>query len=132
MNTSVTDELPIAKVTLDPSMIRKIGRDTYSGSPLLIVARELVQNARDAALRKGVDPHIGIQLGVEADMHIDQHADDAGGIYQDAGFTGIPNRQQTEQYGDPFQPGGSTKVLQEDRKDILTGHLSEGLRSQSS
>ena len=55
MNT-VTDQLPIAKVTLDPSIIRKVGRDTYSGNPLLIAARELVQNARDAALRKSVDP----------------------------------------------------------------------------
>jgi hypothetical protein len=45
-------------------MIRKIGRDTYSGSPLLIVARELVQNARDAALRKGVDPHIALEIRV--------------------------------------------------------------------
>lgn len=62
MNTLVTDELPIAKVTLDPSMIRKVGRDTYSGNPLLIVARELVQNARDAALRKGVDPHIALEI----------------------------------------------------------------------
>jgi hypothetical protein len=59
---TLTDELPIAQVTLDPSMIRKVGRDTYSGNPLLIVARELVQNARDAALRKGVDPHISLEI----------------------------------------------------------------------
>jgi hypothetical protein len=62
--STFTDELPIAKVTLDPSMIRKVGRDTYSGDPLLIVARELVQNARDAALRKGVDPHISLEIRV--------------------------------------------------------------------
>lgn len=53
---TLTDELPIAKVTLDPSIIRKVGRDTYSGTPLLIVAGELVQSARDETLWKSVDP----------------------------------------------------------------------------
>jgi len=54
--STFTDELPIAKVTLDPSEIRKVDRDTYSGTPLLIVARELVQSARDETLWKSVDP----------------------------------------------------------------------------
>ena len=53
---TLTDELPIANASLDPSLIRKVGRDTYSGNPLLIVARELVQSTRDEALRKSVDP----------------------------------------------------------------------------
>ncbi len=60
-------DMPRAKISLDPSMIRKVGRDTYAAKPLLILIRELVQNARDATLRKGAAPNLTLEIRIVFD-----------------------------------------------------------------
>lgn len=51
-----------AKMTVDPRLLRLIGDKLYSSHPLPIVVRELLQNARDACVRKGVDVRVRIAI----------------------------------------------------------------------
>jgi len=51
-----------AATSIDPRLINMLGRKLYSSNPLPIVVRELLQNARDACIRAGVDPEIRIAL----------------------------------------------------------------------
>lgn len=50
----------VARLSIDPRLIKLVGRSMYSMHPLPLVTRELLQNARDACLRKGVAPKIQI------------------------------------------------------------------------
>ena len=54
-----------AFMTTDPRMIQLLGSKLYTMSPFPICLRELLQNARDACLRKGVVPEITITVGIE-------------------------------------------------------------------
>lgn len=54
-----------ATMTVDPRLISLLGDKLYSAHPLPIVVRELLQNSRDACIRKGVEPDIHIIIEVD-------------------------------------------------------------------
>ena len=45
-------------IKLSPEVMKLIAKDLYNGSPLSLLPRELLQNAVDACLMKGVEPNI--------------------------------------------------------------------------
>lgn len=49
-----------AIATIDPRLLQMVGRKLYSQNPAVIAVRELLQNSRDACVRKGVEPDIRI------------------------------------------------------------------------
>lgn len=51
-----------AHPTIDPRLFTMIGKKLYSTHPVKIVVRELLQNSRDACVRKGVEPEIVITI----------------------------------------------------------------------
>lgn len=51
-----------ARMTVDPRLLRLIGDKLYSSHPLPIVVRELLQNARDACVRKGTETKVRIAI----------------------------------------------------------------------
>jgi len=51
-----------AHPSIDPRLFTMIGKKLYSTHPLKIVVRELLQNSRDACIRKGVEPEIVITI----------------------------------------------------------------------
>ena len=56
--------MPRTLITVDPRLLSLIGAKLYSGHPLPIVVRELIQNSRDACVRKGVAPKIELTVTV--------------------------------------------------------------------
>ena len=54
-----------AQTSIDPKLISLLGRKLYTGNPVVICARELLQNSVDACKRAGVDPEISITIKVE-------------------------------------------------------------------
>lgn len=54
--------MTLATTSIDPRLIGMLGRKLYSSNPLPIVVRELLQNSKDACLRKGVEPEIRIVI----------------------------------------------------------------------
>lgn len=54
-------------MSMHPRLLRMVGRKLYDSHPLVIIPRELIQNSRDACLRKGVVPDIRLQI--QADDH---------------------------------------------------------------
>lgn len=61
-----------ATMTVDPRLLKLLGDKLYSNHPLPIVVRELLQNARDACVRRGVKPDIRIEINYESpnDCHV--------------------------------------------------------------
>ncbi|KKN03790.1 hypothetical protein LCGC14_1104270 [marine sediment metagenome] len=51
-----------AQITVAPRLLKLVGRAQYTGHPLTICVRELLQNSRDACVRKGVEPEIYIAI----------------------------------------------------------------------
>ncbi|MHC4604518.1 MAG: ATP-binding protein, partial [Planctomycetota bacterium] len=51
-----------AIITADSSLMRLLGEKLYSGDPVVIAVRELLQNSVDACKRAGVDPDISFQI----------------------------------------------------------------------
>lgn len=51
-------------VTFDPGVIQMLGSKMYSLPPTVVIPRELVQNSKDAAVRRGVEPDIHVELNV--------------------------------------------------------------------
>jgi len=49
-----------ATMSIDPRLIKMVGRKLYSSHPIPIIVRELLQNSVDACKRKGVEPRITI------------------------------------------------------------------------
>ena len=56
-----------AQTSIDPKLISMLGKKLYSGDPLPILVRELMQNAWDACKRRGVDPDVIIDLTFAGD-----------------------------------------------------------------
>jgi hypothetical protein len=54
--------MPIARLSVDPEIMSIVGRKLYSGNPLPIIVRELLQNARDACAKAEVAPEIQMDL----------------------------------------------------------------------
>jgi hypothetical protein len=52
-------------MTIDPRLVQLLGNKLYTMSPFPICLRELLQNAQDACLRKGVKPEITITVESE-------------------------------------------------------------------
>ena len=60
-----------ARMSMDPGLMSLLGKKLYSKHPLPILVRELLQNSRDAIIRKGISyPQIMITVDVQADNHI--------------------------------------------------------------
>lgn len=59
-----------AQMTIDPRLMQLLGDKLYNMSALPILLRELLQNARDACLRKGVIPEIEITVETDEDMRV--------------------------------------------------------------
>jgi hypothetical protein len=56
-----------AVVTLSPDLMPMLGNKMYSNEPVVILARELVQNSIDACKRANTDPQINVSLVLEDD-----------------------------------------------------------------
>lgn len=54
-----------AQTSIDPKLISLLGRKLYSGNPVLIATRELLQNSVDACKRANVPPDITISIKVQ-------------------------------------------------------------------
>lgn len=61
-----------AATSIDPRLIGLLGRKLYSSNPLPIVVRELLQNSRDACIRKGVEPRIKITITQLRDINYNE------------------------------------------------------------
>lgn len=59
--------MSVATIAIDHNAVRLLGRKLYSSHPLLIVVRETLQNALDAAFARGVEPEITITLWLDSD-----------------------------------------------------------------
>src|SRR3990170_9015097 len=51
-----------ATMSIDPRLLKLVGRKLYSSHPIPIIVRELLQNSVDACNRKGVEPRITITV----------------------------------------------------------------------
>lgn len=67
-----------ARFTVDPILMRLVGRKLYKGHPLGIVTRELLQNAVDACFRAEVSPQITVSYRELPDDKIELFVDDNG------------------------------------------------------
>ena len=67
-----------AKMSIDPQLISLLGRKLYSGHPVVICVRELLQNSEDACKRAGVTPKISISITTPADGLIRVTCEDNG------------------------------------------------------
>lgn len=65
-------------MTVDPRLMQLLGKKLYSSHPLPIVVRELLQNARDACVRKGVEPLIKITIAYNSPTDITVTCTDNG------------------------------------------------------
>jgi hypothetical protein len=65
-------------MTVDPRLLTLIGKKLYSSNPLPIVVRELLQNARDACIRKGIVPRIYIEIIANSNTSVDVYVEDNG------------------------------------------------------
>ena len=58
----------IAEISIDPRLIKLLGRSMYDSHPLVLVVRETLQNSRDACLRRGIEPEIHITVKLLPDQ----------------------------------------------------------------
>jgi len=59
-----------AVTSMDPSLVRLLGRKLYTEDPVTIAVRELGQNSVDACIRAGVDPQITIEINHNSSTHV--------------------------------------------------------------